>query len=691
MSGKPVRMFARLAIAVLLAGTALTHTASSAGAVCTAAQIIASEPSCPAAGIICLISGQYTIENGCTLDFGGRQVTLSGNANLAVGSGSFTLRAATLSLAGRLEGIGSGAGARGGMIVVETTGDVSLGATGTVDVRGNRSGGDVFLRSGGSIAVAGKVLARDMTGLAAGGLIVIQATGNISTTADANIDAQGGIDSDGGGEIDITAGGNVTLLNDLHASGFDGGFIIIEAGASVAMKSADASGRGDAGSGGCVDLVAGTGGRVNGEINVTGATGLFMTGGCGGLVCLDGGLGEMRIAAGATVKADGAAPDGGGGQVALLSRGNIVISAPITARGPSGETCGGDLCIDAGVDVQLESNGSLDVSGGDAGGDLEIGAGRNVGISAAVDASGRQRGSLGGDITLRAGLKGRGALTSAATIDVSSADACSVENGCGQAGLVEVSGCNVMLSGTIDASGPDAGETLITSRDQLTSFAALIATRTTPEGSTGFNRIVHRSDRAPMLQTASINPPAMLVAVATCPATGPTEPPCLTPCPVCGNNIVEFPETCDLGVVPPVSCGGCSAFCRLENCNDGRFCTADSCHPSFGCVNAPTPGCQEPTATATGTPPTATATRTSSTTPSASATPTITVSGTPSLTPTASQVPTASATATASGTASLTPIASTTATTTATATRSRRRRARRSPRRRRPRPSPRPP
>lgn len=644
---------------VLVLGAALAGGAGPAQAVCTAAQIISQESNCPAAGTTCLIAKDYSIENGCTLDFGARDVTIQSSAVLTIGSRAFTLRSRKLTLHGRIDGVGNGTGAPGGMVTLETSGDLTISASGTIDVRGNRSGGVIIGDTAGSVFIAGKLLARNNTGSAAGGLIDLTATGNISDASSAVIDAEGGIDSDGGGEIDLAAGGNLTLISPLTVFGFDGGFIVLEAGGKATVGSANASGRGDAGSGGCFDLVAGAGAEITGQIDASGAGGLFMTGGCGGLVCIDGGLGDTRIPAAALIKADGAAPDGGGGQVALMARGSVIVSGRVSARGPLGETCGGDVCIDAGYDMQLAS-GALDVSGGDAGGDLEINAGRDISVSATIDASGRRSGSLGGDISLRAGVKGSGSLSVGGTVDASSNGACSTENGCGQGGINDLSGCNVTFTGILRVSGPDAGENLVTARDLLSSFGTMDATRTVGNGTDGLNRLVHRVGRAPTLNIPAIKPAPSIVAVATCPASGTTDPPCLPPCPVCGNNVVEFPETCDLGMMPPKSCSGCSAFCQFEDCDDGRFCTADSCDVTFGCVNRPTPDCQEPTATVTGTLPTATSTPSPSLTPIASATRSPTATGSPTVTPTTSVASTASPTVVVSPTpsASLTATAS---------------------------------
>jgi hypothetical protein len=164
--------------------------------------------------------------------------------------------------------------------------------------------------------------------------------------------------------------------------------------------------------------------------------------------------------------------------------------------------------------------------------------------------------------------------------------------------------------------------------------------------------------RARSTDSSLSNPAPVGVPAPACPNGGETDPPCLTPCPVCGNDIVEFPEDCDLGEIPPESCSGCSAFCQFENCDDGRFCTADSCDVTFGCINQPTPLCHEPTPTVTRTLPTATRTPTPSLTPSPSATRT----ATPTLNPSVTATPTSTPTSTPTRVLTVTPTASNTVT-----------------------------
>jgi hypothetical protein len=330
--------------------------------------------------------------------------------------------------------------------------------------------------------------------------------------------------------------------------------------------------------------------------------------------------------------------------------------------------------VETGYDVLISSTGRLDAHGGDSGGEIEVDAARNLTINgpprpnpdASVDASSTSAGSLGGDITLHAGERTSGALTLNGVIDVGSNAPCD-NFGCGEAGTTELRGCNlsVTAAGAVLARGPGGGQNLLVARDRLTVNGMVNADRTRNEETAGTNSFLHRADRPPLISFGSVAPAPLLHPLTTCPEEGETQPKCLNPCPVCGDGVVEFPEACDPDTLPPTSCGGCSIYCEVENCDDGRFCTGDSCNVTYGCMNHPTPLCIEPTATVTGTPPTPTVTPmptlsdTATTTPSRTATPaaTGTASATAVTTDTASATATetASVTATASGIATAHP------------------------------------
>jgi len=675
-------LFARPLAAAALAAAVIALAPRSAGAICAATEIIGSalEPACPSAGASCVVNRDYSVDNGCTLDFGSMALTI--NSHLTVGTHAVTLRAAriTLGASAFLDAIGDAQGARGGLVHLVATGagsggTIDLAQTSRIDTGGNVSAGDVIFDSGGTVTVNGRIRSDFRNPEAAGGTIQINAGGDIVATAASILSARGGSDSDGGGEIDLYANGRVEVDSQLMIDGSDGGFIDIGGGTTAHVFDIDAGATGDAGSGGCIEVDGLNGTQVSGVIDADGSRGLDMTGGCGGLVQLDSENGDAVVDAAAHITANGTIPDGGGGQILITALRNVNIYGILEARGPGDDTCGGDLCADAGLDLTIAVTASLDASGGGDGGCIDLSGQRNVTLNGTMLADGNQPGSFGGEVSARAGGGGFGNLVVNALVDATSAPACSIENGCGDGGITDFSGCNVFVGAAAQllTGAPSAGENDLTAREQLTILGKLDSVGTSRTPIDGINRFVYPARRPPILTGSTIAPAPLAQGLTTCPNQGNTNPPCLNPCPVCGNGVTEFPETCDPGLNPPLSCqaNGCSVFCQIENCDDGMVCTDDSCNPDVGCRHTLVSKCTEPptpTATVTNTRPSATVTQTStmtasaSATTTASATPTVTAtalaSATQTLSDTASPSPSRTGTSTASPTASSSPTAS---------------------------------
>src|SRR5262249_17305643 len=138
---------------------------------------------------------------------------------------------------------------------------------------------------------------------------------------------------------------------------------------------------------------------------------------------------------------------------------------------------------------------------------------------------------------------------------------------------------NVTVNGSVLAGAPTAGENDLTAHEQLTVAGRVDAAKTSTTGRDGKNVFEFPQRKPPVVTGDMVAPQAVMDMRTTCSATS-TDTTCLPPCPVCGNGIVEFPETCDNNVGTPVSCDGCSSFCQLENCDDGKVCTADTCNPT---------------------------------------------------------------------------------------------------------------
>jgi len=650
-----------LALALALAVAGRAHDAAALNA-CTAAQITAQDASCPAAGA-CVITKDFVVANGCVLDFGSRDVTLAASGKLDIGNGMVRLLAGSFTIApgGFVDGRGTGTtdpGNVGGFMQIHTTGAVNLqrsGSTnGRIDVSANATPGTIEIVAGGGITIAGKLNADNLVTAAAAGTIRLTSKGNVSAPSGAVISASAGTQSFSPGTIDIQADGNVDINPTLEATGADGGTVEIYAGGNIVVRGINVNGPGDAGSGGSVALGAGLGVQVLGQILARGTiSGTLSGGGDGGLVEISADFGDVLIAE--DVFAEGAEPDGGGGEIDVLARGNVTVqsTASLSARANGPEGDGGEVLVD-GLNVTI--SGKLDASGGSGGGEIDVTSQRDMTIGAIIDVRGRDFGSLGGIVILDSATAVPGTLAINAAI-TAGGGICGDLLGCGSGGSVSVIGCSLSVGalGSIDARAPSGGQVDFVARQALAVGGPVNASRTSTTGTEGLVAIAHRSG-APPSGAGAISPPATLQSLPLCSAVGQSG--CLTPCPTCGNGAVEFPETCDTSGAP-VGCDGCSSNCQAENCDDGLTCTADQCHPQLGCRVLPTPDCVEPTETPTFTPgtpgvptatftPTPTATRTFTPTVTPTATRTFTPSNTP--TPTSTPTPTATPALSPSGT-----------------------------------------
>jgi cysteine-rich repeat protein len=245
-----------------------------------------------------------------------------------------------LRVAGKVQSRG-GRYAMGGDVELHSSGDVVL--EGDVNVQGGDfDGGILWVTADGSIDVQGDVLADSRRGAGYGGLIVLDALGDISIgpgpdSADQKISLNGHHGAEGfggdGGELGIEADGNATVAegvtiraNGARRGGY-GGLAWLEAGGDVAFHGkVEALGPGHEMSGGAVELIA------DGELV----------------------LGEM-----AELDVSGV---GRSGDVFIASGGDAVLAGTTTSEGHSSNR-GGELVVESGGDVLL--SGTALLSGGE--------------------------------------------------------------------------------------------------------------------------------------------------------------------------------------------------------------------------------------------------------------------------------------------------------------------------------------
>ncbi|HZR79951.1 MAG TPA: hypothetical protein VFD92_02555 [Candidatus Binatia bacterium] len=246
------------------------------------------------------------------------------------GGGSITIAGASVTVSGALDAHGGASASDDGIFVHATAGDVVFTSTSSVDVSGTgqpdgfgaNAGPLLLVADVGNVSMSAAPVAltgRSPDGL--GGSIAIEAAGDVSLNspitlyggtmgfggdlvADAggdlsvagNVTATGGMTFPygEGGSVDLSAAGHVSIGATVDVSGATGGFISVDEGALV-----DVSGvlraRGSRGPGGGIELF-GCAVSVGGTLDA-GAS----NGGTAGLVDLTGN--SMSIAAGATLTA----------------------------------------------------------------------------------------------------------------------------------------------------------------------------------------------------------------------------------------------------------------------------------------------------------------------------------------------------------------------------------------------------
>ncbi|TMA51434.1 MAG: hypothetical protein E6J75_18525, partial [Deltaproteobacteria bacterium] len=481
--------------------------------------------------------GSVTIDAGTNLSF-----TPDGSVVVDGGSGDagfIELDATgmlTLPNGSRVQGDGLGSTEGGGGEITISAG--SIDAQGVIETRGGTSASGTVGGAGGS-----------------GGSINIEATsGALSMTRGAGV----GLSADGalGGDS-----GDITLAADSPTHG------TVTIGAQLSAQGFGTTGR--PASGGSVDVTAGSTLTVSRLINVGAPAG------DAGTIDLSTDRGDVVLGA----PLNGIAPSGGGA-VTVVSAHDVQVNADVLMRSTANLTQGGpggDIVMTADNDLSVAAaTVTLDVSAASnqMGGDIEMSAGRNLTIGARSSLkanAGSVVGSTGGTISLTAGdFAQAGNLTVDGQLDASG-------TGTGAIGSsITLVGCQVRITGVIDSSGDAASANHVTARatdkhcsndpaKPCTAVAncggagtfcdAPIAVRGTGKlKTTGSNTAVLPVGATPPNGNGPVMP-----AFGACPCdSGPpsnsccAKPACvgsndaagcLAPCPLCGNHVIEFPET----------------------------------------------------------------------------------------------------------------------------------------------------
>lgn len=483
----------------------------------------------------CIVTGTFTIADGCTLNFGARSVILQ--------AATFNVQNVTIQCA-RLQ-INSGSTINGTLaggnvdIAVVAAGihDGSVTIAGQIDLNDPLFGGDLTINATGPISVTGtgSVLSRGTGGIGDGGSVTLTSqTGNVSINGAAtSINVSSGADGAGGTVTLTSTTGSVTVSKRIDADGgsFDGGYITLDAFTNVSTSGVlSANGGGSSsvgfGWGGYVDVFAQTGSiSIQAAINANGPTGTIADGGGdGGSIYLDAAV-DVTLAA--DCRAEGGV-DGYGGYFTAIAGGLVTQSAGFvdSVRDIASDGSGGSLIVNAGtVAVLLGDNlaeGATTSFG--YGGEVTVTAGSDAIVQGILRASGNTAGTVdvtgvtgqvlqngriecdgrgtdgwGGNVTLTSnldmdlsssltdvkgsnsnGLGGSIVVTSGLRIIASSTtDVVAAGNGSNgaTAGSIDITGCRITFpsGSTINARGISGGAITIVDSDIFTCAGSMRA------------------------------------------------------------------------------------------------------------------------------------------------------------------------------------------------------------------------
>ena len=546
----------------------------------------------------CVFSGaELNIPDNTDLDFGSRRliigsskrINITGGKKLTIHAGSFIMQTGAR--------IGNATTAIGATLIVTTDDDARLETGGLesrsrIEFPGTMAGGTVQFIAGGNIVVDGELRANGTNADAPGGVVDLDARGDLTVTGSVNI--SGGL-AEIGGSLTFGADGSIVIAGAVDTSGgSDGGGIDVTAIGSLSTTSPlDARGRAAGSFGGEVFIDVGGSVTIGGKIFAQGVGAIVEGGGTGG---------SVEITAGANLELDevidvsGGAPDGDAGFADFLADVDIIQKRQVFAVGGGTGGTGGIVTYDAGRLLSLEALN--DVSGSDTGGDL-TGTGRGeLHVTADINANGDGVGGSGGSIALDGRVAGVAQVSGNITIDGTLR-----ARGDSAGGSISLAGCNVTIAapGVLN-SGGDLASNLIQASGLMTVLGHIQAD--------GQNKLEFLDQAQP-----PVIPDPMVIAPATAPTRNENLDGCQEPPPlICGNGEVTGKEDCDDGNL--TSCDGCSGngginpgpttpschtaavpCCKVERCGNGRkecdeLCDDGNVVDGDGCdSNCTTTGC----------------------------------------------------------------------------------------------------
>lgn len=489
----------------------------------------------------------------------------------------------------------------GGSVIVSTTGDVSvqisLSASGGIPPAFGQVAGIVDVTTPGNLTVGGSGRLTADTGsvtatiggsasFADGSVVQANNEGDITMIV-GSLSSLGEFRATGAfGDVDLTATAGPMTLSRLSQG------ITVGTNGSVSLTSDSTLADGTltmdmpiVAPTSSVDLTSTGDMTISKKIQTTG-------------ILLDDGSGEVNLDVGGNLNVTKAIVLSDNSSVEDLTIdvvGNATIAGNLELKGGL-DADGGNIALTVGGFIDIQGDIFFNVSGADSssGGsmDIEAGGSLTVGNSVELIADASPIGTAG-SIILAAGIDEVGAPRLSGNL-VFAGDIKANGHSTTDGSSVAIQGCDVQIpiGAVIDNTGDSDSNVLVQARTSLTIGGQLKTT---------VANVLEFPAGGALSLTGSFNPAKS--AGDTCAASGGTvtangcqRPQCTADnvpvgcfyaCPSCGDDMQQFPETCELIAGEthcPSSTQFCDAHCRLRSCADANPCTDNACDPELGCT-----------------------------------------------------------------------------------------------------------